>query len=66
MKDDDKAPVVAAINNPRENGSSLFSIEDFYEVELQRMGLVDVETFRVLKRKYAMRQRRQQKMLDTT
>ena len=66
MKDDDKAPVVAAINNPRENGSSLFSIEDFYEVELQRMGLVDIETFRVLKRKYAMRQRRQQKMLDTT
>ncbi|OEU13906.1 hypothetical protein FRACYDRAFT_242260 [Fragilariopsis cylindrus CCMP1102] len=73
MKDDDKAPVVAdnapvvaAINNPRENGSSLFSIKDFYEVELERMGLVDIETFRVLKRKYAMRQRRQQKMLDTT
>ncbi|MGK3736308.1 MAG: hypothetical protein ACI90V_003150 [Bacillariaceae sp.] len=55
---------LAEINNPRENGS-LSSIEDFYEVELQRMGLVDIETFRVLKRRYAMRQRQQQKMEDT-
>jgi len=65
VKDDEvvMAPL-AEINNPRENGS-LSSIEDFYEVELQRMGLVDIETFRVLKRRYAMRQRQQQKMEDT-
>jgi hypothetical protein len=36
---------------------STSSLEKFYEQELQRMGLVDIETFRVLKRKYALQQR---------
>ena len=34
------------------------SLDTFYELELQRMGLVDIETFRVLKRNYALEQRR--------
>jgi hypothetical protein len=33
------------------------SLEKFYELELQRMGLVDIETLRVLKRKHALQQR---------
>ena len=45
---------VSAVSRKIESESSL---EKFYEVELQRMGLVDIETFRVLKRKYKLQER---------
>ena len=43
---------------------SVTSLEKFYELELQRMGLVDIEIFQVLKRKHALQQRLKLKETD--
>ena len=64
VKDEDEGSIPPTIvtSTPKEIGS-LSSLDKFYELELQRMGLVDIETFWVLKRSYALRQR--QKLQET-
>ena len=53
----DRTPVSSASYSSRKTDSEESSLEKFYEQELQQMGLVDIETFRVLKRKYKIQQR---------
>jgi len=61
-EDDGSIPPTIVTSTPKIIESSS-SLDEFYELELQRMGLVDIETFRVLKRSYALRQR--QKLHET-
>ena len=53
----ERTPVSSA-SSSRKTESSL---EKFYEQELQQMGLVDIETFRVLKRKHKIQERQKLK-----
>ena len=57
-KDDGARTPVSSISRDTESESSLGK---YYEIELQRMGLVNVETFRVLKRKYELQERKKLK-----
>ena len=57
-----------SVQTPRSSISpktaSEFTLEKFYELELQRMGLVDPETFRVLKKKYELQDQVKQRETD--
>ena len=57
----DRTPVSSASSSRRKPALEEFSLEKFYEQELQQMGLVDIETFRVLKRKYKIQERQKLK-----
>jgi hypothetical protein len=61
---DDDYVVRTPVSSICRKAGSVSSLEKFYELELQRMGLVDIETFRVLKRKYALQQRLKLKETD--
>ncbi len=56
----ERTPVSSA-SSSRGTESEESSLEKFYEQELQQMGLVDIETFRVLKRKYKIQERQKLK-----
>ena len=61
---DDDYVVRTPLSSISRKAGSVTSLEKFYELELQRMGLVDIEIFQVLKRKHALQQRLKLKETD--